>query len=109
LVVWEPILITDKVGPTRVALARSSDRRVTQFWDRNHELSKRLGGPGNFGPKSGAKILFDMDEYVWDFVAVYAPGFKWKDTGEGPVFAGAPVVEVVAELRAKLSEALVKQ
>jgi len=107
--VWEPILITDSVGVTRAALARSSDRRVVQFWDREHELSKRLGGPGTFGEKSGAKILFDMDEYVWDFVAVYAPGFKWKDTGQSPVFAGAPVVKVVADLRAKLSEALVKQ
>jgi len=107
LIVWEPILITDKVGPTSVALARLPDRRVAQFWDRDHELSKRLGGPGNFGEKSGAKILFDMDEYVWDFVAVYPPEFKWKDTGQGPVFAGGPVVEVIADVRAKLSEALV--
>ena len=108
-VVWEPILITDTVGPTRVALARIRDPRVSQFWDKTHQLSQRMGGPKSFGPQSGAKILFDMDEYVWDFVAVYAPGFHWKDSGESPAFAAAPVIEVIGDLRSHLSAALAKQ
>jgi hypothetical protein len=108
-VVWEPILVTDSAGVTRSALARVSDPRVAQFWDGGHQLSKHMGGPGTFGPKSGAKILFDMDEHVWDFVAVYAPGFRWRESGESPVFAGAPVVQVVGDLRASLAGALIKQ
>jgi len=104
-VVWEPILITDAAGPKSPALSRVSDRRVAQFWDREHELSKRMGGPAAFGPKSGAKILFEMDEYVWDFVAVYAPGFKWKDSGQSPAFAGGPVVDVIADLRQAVAQA----
>jgi len=101
-VVWEPILVTDSIGVKPVALARVSDRRAVQFWDKSHQLSTHMGGPASFGPKSGAKILFDMDEYVWDFVAVYAPGFRWKDSGQSPAFAGAPVVKVIGDLRSQL-------
>jgi hypothetical protein len=45
---------------------------------------------------------------VWDFVAVYAPGFRWRESGESPVFAGAPVVKVIGDLRAQLTAALKK-
>ncbi len=106
-VVWEPILVTDAVGVKTAALARLPDRRAVQFWDKSHQVSTRMGGPASFGPKSGSKILFDMDEYVWDFVAVYAPGFRWKDSGSSPAFAGAPVVKVIGDLRAQLAAALV--
>jgi len=101
-VVWEPILVTDSIGVKPVALARVSDCRAVQFWDKSHQLSTHMGGPASFGPKSGAKILFDMDEYVWDFVAVYAPGFRCKDSSQSPAFAGAPVVKVIGELRSQL-------
>ena len=105
-VVWEPILVTDSVGVTRAAMARIPDPRVAQFWDRGHQLSTHMGSPAAFGPKSGAKILFDMGEYVWDFVAIYAPGFRWKESGESPAFAGAPVVKVIGDLRAQLTGAV---
>ena len=103
-VVWEPILVTDSVGVKSAALARIPDRRAVQFWDKGHHVSTQMGGPASFGPKSGAKILFDMDEYVWDFVAVYAPGFRWKDSGQSPAFAGAPVVKVIGEVRSQLAK-----
>ncbi|HTM51651.1 MAG TPA: hypothetical protein VL285_23310, partial [Bryobacteraceae bacterium] len=105
-VVWEPILVTDSVGVRTGALARIPDRRATQFWDKSHRLSAQMGGPQTFGQKSGAKILFDMDEYVWDFVAVYSPGFRWKDSSRSPAFAGAPVLKVIADLRAHLAGAV---
>ena len=105
-IVWEPILVTDAAGVTRPALARITDRRVAQFWDKGHQLSKHMGGPAAFGPTSGAKIRFDMEEHVWDFVAVYAPGFRWQDSGASPSFAAAPVVEVVGDLRAQIATAL---
>lgn len=108
LVVWEPILETDSAGPKTAALARVSDRRSAQFWDKRHQLSQHMGGPASFGPKSGAKIFFDMGEFVWDFVAVYAPGFRWKDSSTSPAFAGAPVIKVVADLKSQISAALAK-
>jgi hypothetical protein len=65
-----------------------------------------MGGPASFGPTSGAKILFDMKKHVWDFVAVYSPGFRWKESSASPTFAGAPAVQVVGDLRAAISAAL---
>ena len=95
--------MTDAAGVKSGALSRIPDRRATQFWDKSHQVSARMGGPASFGAKSGATILFDMDEYVWDFVAVYAPGFRWKDSGSSPSFAGAPVLKVIPELRSQLA------
>jgi hypothetical protein len=36
LVVWEPMLPTDWGAPTTPVLARISDARATQFWDKDH-------------------------------------------------------------------------
>lgn len=107
-VVWEPILITDAAGPRGGSLARVQDRRATQFWDRGHRVSQSMGGPASFGPASGAKILFDMKKHVWDFAAVYAPGFRWSDSAASPLFAGAPVFKVRADLRAAVAAALAR-
>lgn len=68
-----------------------------------------MGGPASFGPKSGAKIQFDMKKHVWDFVGVYAPGFRWSESSASPLFAGAPVVEVTADLRAAIKAAVIRQ
>ena len=42
LVVWEPILPSDWTRPTRPVMARISDKRVIQFWDKDHLIAKRL-------------------------------------------------------------------
>ena len=50
--VWEPILLTDWSRPTTPALGRMSDRRVVQFWDKEHVLAIVLAasrGPGSRG------------------------------------------------------------
>lgn len=38
--VWEPILITDWSAPTTFALRRLADRRVRQFWDKDHAMAR---------------------------------------------------------------------
>lgn len=105
-VVWEPILLTDSAGPRSGALERVRDLRAAQFWDRSHQVSLSMGGPARFGPTSGAKIQFDMKKHVWDFVAVYSPGFRWKESSASPMFAGAPAVKVVGDLRGAIMAAL---
>ena len=42
LVVWEPILPSDWSRPTRLVMARIPDRRVIQFWDKDHLIAKQL-------------------------------------------------------------------
>ena len=108
-VAWEPILVTDIRGPKTPVLARVSDRRASQFWDHGHLISQSMGGPASFGPKSGAEIHFHMKKHVWDFVAVYPPGFRWKECGASPSFAGAPAVDVTQSLQAAIESALAKR
>ena len=40
--VWEPILFTDWSKPGAGVLARLSDPRVDQIWDRQHLVAKQL-------------------------------------------------------------------
>ncbi|MEO7649783.1 MAG: hypothetical protein ABIZ80_04900 [Bryobacteraceae bacterium] len=109
LVVWEPILITDRGGPKAGALNRVPDARARHYWDRNHYLSSRLGGVAGAARFPDTKILFAMGKYVWDFVAVYPPGGKWRDVARKPVFSGGAVVKVKSDLREGLRRAAVKR
>jgi hypothetical protein len=97
-VVWEPILVTDWGPPSTATLARVHDERAAQFWDREHALSKSLGGPEH-APKGTRvdKIEFKMRRHIWDFVAIYPPG------SETPSFTGAPIVSVVSDVHEEMA------
>lgn len=100
-VVWEPVLPTDWGSPTGGVLARVHDARAMQFWDRQHLLSKTLGGPEHFARGDLVnKINFGMRSVIWDFVAIYPPG------SERPSFTGAPVVSVNSDVHEELARLL---
>ena len=109
LVVWEPILITDRGGPKPGALNRILDPRASHFWDERHYLSAQLGGVAGAAKFPDTKILFEMGKFVWDFVAVYPPGGKWREVARKPVFSGGAVVKVKQDLREALQKAAVKR
>ena len=81
-VVWEPVLTTDFAAPSTATLARISDVRASQYWDRNRVLSHLLGER-------------DRSTVVWDSIAVYAPGPLWQDTPPKPVYSSGPVRDVI--------------
>ena len=97
-VVWEPVLPTDWGPPSTPALSRVHDPRAVQFWDKEHLLSKSLGGPEHL-PRGDTvnSIGFEMSRVIWDFVAVYPPG------SDRPSLTGAPVVGVIDELGQELN------
>jgi hypothetical protein len=82
-VIWEPVLVTDLAAPSTAALARISDTRAAQYWDRKRALS-HLMGEHNRGT------------VVWDHIAVYAPGALWQDAPPKPVYSDHPVRDVIA-------------
>ena len=92
-VVWEPVLLTDRFGPTSAVLARVHDARARQYWDRERLVSSSIGRAAGYGP----------DDIVWDFVGVYPAGVRWEAEVPEAAFASAPVVDAVDELRAQLS------
>ncbi|HZS52399.1 MAG TPA: hypothetical protein VFA54_16130 [Bryobacterales bacterium] len=90
LVVWEPVERTDFFAPTSDVLARISDRRAVQFWDRNRLVSQRIKAAGIPSVLRGNTI--------WDFLALFPPGARWDSAMPTPVLRGAPVVNVMEGL-----------
>ena len=102
LVVWEPILLTDWGRPGSAALARISDPRVVQFWDRRHliaqELRRRiLASPARISSWDGPL----SSEILWDAVAVYPPKVAWSNAGS-PAFFDGPVYGVTERVKKNL-------
>jgi hypothetical protein len=87
--VWEPILPTDWMPPTTRVLARLSDRRVRQFWDRDHRLAKIMADSrvGQAKPD-----CCDRRGTLWDLIAVYPAGGEWRQTLPLATVFNGPVV-----------------
>jgi hypothetical protein len=90
--VWEPILPTDYSSPGTAVLARLSDPRVEQYWDKNHLFAEKLGHKiesdvGQPQPKCCTRTGIQ-----WDEVAVYPPGAHWDEQLPRAVFFNGPVV-----------------
>ena len=92
LVVWEPVIVTDRYPPTTRVLSRISDRRASQFWDQGRLLSGAIAKAERLEP----------DAIVWDFVAIYPAGVLWQDEFPAGAFVAAPVVDAVDGLRQRL-------
>ncbi|MBL8232686.1 MAG: hypothetical protein JNL98_29580 [Bryobacterales bacterium] len=92
-VIWERVLLTDWWKPESPVLQLVADPRAVQYWDPGRLLSKQLG------EKTG-----DRNSIVWDSVMIYggsAPGLEAQ-----PLYADAPVVEVIETFEVRLREAL---
>jgi hypothetical protein len=74
LVVWEPILATDRRPPTGSTLGRIADGRVRQFWDPKHAVSselKDLVAQKSAQPKPDCCI---QKGFYWDEPILYPAG-----------------------------------
>jgi len=92
-VVWEPVLPTDLGAPSTATLKRLSDRRVSQYWDKDHVVSRLLGER-------------DRSSVVWDYVAVYQPGKLWDHAPPEPASSGVPVVNSIDRTRTEIHRQL---
>ena|SRR5690242_4978862 len=93
VVIWEPVLPTDRSSPSTAALRRVSDARATQFWDKGRLVSHAMGE-------------HDSESVVWDYIAVYPPGAVWQDHPPEALYHGEPVVRVTEPARAALARAM---
>jgi hypothetical protein len=109
LVIWEPVILTDRGPPSARKRARLADPRVTQYWDEGLLLSQeivRTIRADRTWLEAGGLIDFDVDEddaVAWDVVAVFPPGVRWESSFPRASWLGAPVVHHEAELRARLA------
>jgi len=92
-VIWEPVLPTDLAAPSTMTLKRISDMRASQYWDKEHLISKSLGER-------------DSDSVVWDYVAVYQPGKLWDQAPPEPVYSNVPVIRGIDGTREAIQKLL---
>ena len=78
-------MFTDMMAPSKRALQRIPDPRVTQFWDRERLLSHEMGES-----KTG--------KMIWDYAAVFPHEAVWNGTFPQASYSGRPVVSHVLEL-----------
>jgi hypothetical protein len=91
-IVWEPVLATDVGPPTTSVLSRVSDSRAEQWWDRDRLLSDRVLTGAREGLPAFAVFSGDQ-ELVWDLVALYPPGTKWRNAIPAPAYCGNPLAD----------------
>jgi len=108
LAVWEPVLGFDIAPPSSSKLARLSDARVEQFWDGGRLLSQRLPAsarahPERLSPNQTKQL--GKAQTVWDFIAFFPPNAHWAEEPPFPEFSGAPVVDVMDEVKSRMSAA----
>lgn len=92
-VIWEPVLPTDLGAPSTRTLARLSDVRASQYWDKDHLVSQSLGE----GDKSSV---------VWDYVGIYPTGKLWDQAPPRPVYSSVPVVRAIDGTREAIQKLL---
>ena len=90
-VIWELVLPTDLGAPSTRTLARLSDLRASQYWDKEHLVSKAIG---------------ETDGVVWDYVAVYPQGKLWEKGPPEPVYSHDPVVRAIDGTREAVQKLL---
>ncbi len=88
-------------------LARLSDPRVEQYWDKNHLFAKRLASRLKADEGHPQPSCCNRHGIQWDEVAVYDQDVHWDDQLPRAAFLNGPVVHalgfanVVAELLSK--------
>lgn len=92
LVVWEPVLETDRGPPTGEVRAPLADPRVTEYWDPQHWMSSRAMERARMTARAAGKEPPGPDEIAWDLVALFPPGSAWQDPFPIPSWHGEPVV-----------------
>jgi creatinine amidohydrolase/Fe(II)-dependent formamide hydrolase-like protein len=90
-VIWEPVLPTDLAAPSTMTLKRIPDGRASQYWDKEHLVSKSIG---------------EKDGVIWDYVAVYEQGKLWDKAAPEPTYSNEPVIHVLDETREAIKNLL---
>jgi hypothetical protein len=94
------MLSTDWQSPGAVVLARLKDLRARQYWDPQHLLALRLAADAREPQPKQACCL--RDHILWDLVALYPPGNRWKDALPTAIFFNGPIVKQQPELETAL-------
>ena len=85
------MLPTDLAAPSTMTLKRISDTRASQYWDKQHLVSKSIG---------------ETEGAIWDYVAVYPAAKLWDKSPPEPVYSKAPVIHGIDGARDAIQKLL---
>lgn len=94
----EPMLPTDWGRPSTGELARLSDPRVTQFWDRGHLIAGQI----EKGANGRHPACCSRHGAWWDVIAAYPPGAQWMGTAPAPEILNGTIVRTAPQLQDQL-------
>jgi len=77
-------------------MARISDPRAVQFWDKDHLIQKELRQQF----PSSQSLCCQRGGILWDVVALYPDNVQWS--ASAPVFFDGAVLDVAPELSKRL-------
>ena len=97
---WEPILFTDWRKPGPRVLARLSDPRVEQIWDRQHLVAKQLAKDAR-APQPEPQCC-TRSGILWDLAALYPPAALWTEMLPQAMLFDGPVVDRQPQIQAIL-------
>jgi hypothetical protein len=98
--IWEPMLPTDWSRPNTHVLARLSDPRVIQVWDKDHLLAGLMEkGATGLHPSCCTR-----KGVLWDVIAAYPPASKWTASAPAPDLLNGTIVRTAPELEAQLEK-----
>jgi hypothetical protein len=92
------MLPTDWSKPSGFVLARISDPRVVQFWDKDHIVATELRQQF----PSSQSLCCQRRGILWDVAALYPKGVQWGSSA--PVFFDGAVLDVAPKLSQRLLE-----
>ncbi len=91
--VWEPILDDDTAPPNRRALQLLNDPRVRQFWDPDRRMAAILRSV-----QLPPHCCVYQKTYLWDLIAVWAPGARWPAALPRPAFFDGTMLRAAPQL-----------
>lgn len=98
--VWEPMLPTDWGRPSTDVMARLSDPRVTQVWDKNHLIAELV----EKGADGRQPACCTRNGHWWDVIAAYSPASRWTAVAPVPTLLNGTIVRTAPQLEAQLGQ-----
>lgn len=100
LAVWELMLPTDWGWPSTDVMARLSDPRVTQVWDKNHLIAALV----QKGADGRRPACCTRNGHWWEVIAAYPPESKWTAAAPVPELLNGTIFQTASKLGAQLDQ-----
>lgn len=105
LVIWLPVIDSDRGPPTAEVRKPLQDPRVIEYWDPNRWASPRMMERAAIMIRAEEREPdFGPDAIAWDLIALFPAGVTWEEPFPTPAWYGAPVVESLEPVREFLKQ-----